>query len=356
MKSLLNKTLAQFVLCTLIVLLLATPIFYLLTKHFYAEDMMDLIEAMEQGKQIPNLDLEKDILQGVMIQFFLIFSVLSCSMFITLRIITRKLWQPFDDTLKKMEHFNLERNSEPVFVSTDIKEFVRLNEAVSLLIKRNIESYRMQKEFTENASHELLTPLAIAQSKLDLLLQENLNKNQSEIVGDLYKAYNRMSRLNKNLLLLARIENAQYVDMIQVDICNFVQNQLPFFENLRGYESSITLLKKTEHVFIKANEALLESLLNNLVVNAIRHSFDNNRITIEIMEHSLTITNIANDGPLDEKLLFRRFQFTDDQKRGNGLGLSIVKAICDFHGWSINYEYNEGIHRFIIGFPIINHN
>lgn len=351
MKSLLNKTLVRFIGCTVIILLLATPVFYLLTKHFYAEDMIDLMEAMERGEKVPHLDLEKDILQGIMIQFFLIFSVLSCSMLITLRIITRKLWHPFDDTLKKMELFNLEQNAEPKFLPTDIKEFKRLNESVLLLIKRNRKSYRTQKEFTENASHELQTPLAIAMSKLDLLLQEDLNETQSEIIGDLYKACSRMGRLNKNLLLLARIENAQYCDKTQIDLGRFIQNQLPLFANLQGFESSITFKKTAENVVVKANEVLLESMLNNLVVNAIRHSSEERHIAIEVNIDSIVIMNVADGGPLDENLLFRRFQFTDDQKRGNGLGLSIVKAICDFHGWTISYEFKNGSHSFRIGFP-----
>src|SRR5574344_336402 len=351
MKSLLNKTFLQFVVCTLVILLLATPIFYLLTKNFYAEDMIDLIEAMEHNSKVPHLDLERDILKGLMIQFFLIFIVLSCSLLITLRIVTHKLWRPFDDKQKKMEQFNLEQNTEPQFLSTKIKEFNRLNKSVSLLIRRDRQSYRMQKEFTENASHELQTPLAIAQSKLDLLLQENLTEAQSEIVSDLYRALNRMSRLNKNLLLLAKIENAQYYNLEKIDLCQFIERQLPLFNNLRGNNSSISFKKEENPLIIQANEVLLESMLNNLVINAIRHTTDDNSIIIEIKHNSLSILNSTQDGPLDKNKIFRRFQFTDNKKRGNGLGLPIVKAICDFHHWVINYEYQNGYHCFYIIFP-----
>lgn len=350
MKSLLNKTFLQFVVCTLVILLLATPIFYLLTKNFYAEDMIDLIEAMEHNSKVPHLDLERDILKGLMIQFFLIFIVLSCSLLITLRIVTHKLWRPFDDTLRKMEQFNLEQNTEPQFLSTKIKEFNRLNKSVSLLIRRDRQSYRMQKEFTENASHELQTPLAIAQSKLDLLLQENLTEAQSEIVNELYKACTRMSRLNKNLLLLARIENSQFADMTRINLCNFVEKQMPVFDSLRSSESSITLIKLSTDIYITANEVLLESMLNNLVVNAIRHSKANQEIVITITEDSLIVMNKSDGKALDKDMLFRRFQFTDDKRRGNGLGLSIVKAICDFHRWMIHYDFIDECHSFTVEF------
>lgn len=76
---------------------------------------------------------------------------------------------------------------------------------------KSLDSYRVQKEFTENASHELQTPLAIFQSKLDLLLQQQeLTESQAEIIQDLYQMTSRISRLNRNLLLLAKIDNAQF--------------------------------------------------------------------------------------------------------------------------------------------------
>ena len=68
-KSLMYKSLTQFIVCVAILLLLATPLFYWLTKSFYAEDMIDIIEAVQQGKPVPALDLEEDILHGIMIQF-----------------------------------------------------------------------------------------------------------------------------------------------------------------------------------------------------------------------------------------------------------------------------------------------
>lgn len=112
-KSLLSKSLSQFALCTTVIFMLTAPLFYLLAKHFYAEDMIDIIEAVERRQSIPPLDLEQDIMAGMMIQFLLIFLVVSLSLFITMRFITRRLWQPFDDTLQKAEQFNLEQDDLP---------------------------------------------------------------------------------------------------------------------------------------------------------------------------------------------------------------------------------------------------
>ena len=76
-KSLINKTLWQFLICTAIIFALMTPLFYMLTKYFYAEDLIDVIQAVERGNEIPKLDLERDIMAGVMIQYFLTFLLLA---------------------------------------------------------------------------------------------------------------------------------------------------------------------------------------------------------------------------------------------------------------------------------------
>lgn len=347
MKSLLNKSLSQFIGFTVIILLLTLPLFYLLTKRYYAEELMDVIQSVHQGDGIPPLDLEKDIMVGMVIQFLLIFAVLSVSLLVTLRFVTRRLWHSFNDTLKKIEQFNLEQNDVPTFLPTRIKEFARLNDSVTQLIRKNKQSYLSQKEFTENASHELQTPIAIVQSKLDLLLQENMNERQAQIVADLYQVNLRMSRLNKNLLLLARIENSQYNQIEEIDLIAFINNLIPLYRDLQK-EQTVQLHTNLPHTSIKANSVLLESMLNNLVVNAIRHSTKENSISIAVDEHRLSVSNKADGGPLDTQHLFQRFHFSGDKSRGNGLGLAIVKAICDYHGWTVSYSFENNNHIFEI--------
>ena len=210
MKSLLHKTLSQFLVCTVAIFILTTPLFFLLTKYFYAEDMIDIIEAVQLGTSIPHIDLERDIMVGMMLQFLLIFLVLSLALFIMMRFITHRLWLPFDDTLQKTEQFNLAQSVVPQFQKTEIKEFARLNNSLAKLMQQDKEIYRIQKEFTENASHELQTPISIIRSKLDLLMQEELDERSMNLVSDLYDLNTRMEHLNRNLLLLAKIENSQY--------------------------------------------------------------------------------------------------------------------------------------------------
>ena len=172
MKSLTKKSLWWFVGCTVIILLICTPLFYFLTRQYYAEEMVDMIESMQLGQIIPPSDLEQDIMAGVMIQFALIVLVLSIASVIAMRFVSRRLWTPFYDALRKTEKFDLEGDI-PQFTDTDVTEFAALNHSLTELMRRNHDTFQSQKEFTQNASHELQTPLAVIQSKLDLLMQED---------------------------------------------------------------------------------------------------------------------------------------------------------------------------------------
>lgn len=354
MKTLLSKTLSHFLLCTVGIFLLTMPLFYILTKHFYAEDMIDIIEAVQQGKNIPPLDLENDIMAGMMIQFLLIFIVLSLALFITVHFITRRLWQPFDDTLAKVEKFNLAQGEVPRFCDTEIKEFLRLNRSFTLLMEKDKETYLMQKEFTENASHELQTPLAIIRSKLDLLMQEDMDEQQMMLIDELYQLTTRMGHLNRNLLLLAKIENAQYAEMEELDIATLLSVSLPMYGVLQnGISLSVDDSRDSAYRMLRANPVLLECLLNNLVVNAIRHSDSDGEVKVWLKNESLIVSNTSDgSGALDAGTIFCRFHSGGVQKQGNGLGLSIVKAICDFHKWAVSYAFKEGAHNFVVSFRI----
>lgn len=347
MKSLIHKTMMQYFLCTVMMFLLMAPMFYLLTKYFYAEDLIDLIESVEKGRGIPDLDLEEDIMAGVMLQFMLIFAILSVAMYVTVRFITRRLWHPFDDTLAKTENFKLTQKDVPVFEYTDIREFNRLNDSIRSLISKNLDIYRIQKEFTENASHELQTPLAVTRSKLDLLLQEDLSERQYEIVSELYDLNTRMGHLNRNLLLLAKIENEQYVKTEAIAIGNFIENLIPSYNLLKeGCRVRFDDRMKKEGI-VNANPILLECLLNNLVVNAIRHTAEG---TVDVLLSGKGQISVVNPGesPLDAESVFQRFKSGDSNVNGSGLGLAIVKAICEFHGWKVTYSHVNWHHEFTV--------
>lgn len=348
-RSLLRKSMTQFVVCVSVLFVLAMPLFYWLTKSYYAEDMEDLVEAVQTGENIPVPDLEKDIMVGIMIQYVLITAMLGIGVVLTMRFISRKLWIPFDKTLDKIETFSLENGSIPMLPTSDVTEFNRLNASLHRLMCNSIDSYKAQKEFTENASHELQTPLAVFQSKLDLLLQQQeLTERQAEIIQDLYQMISRLSRLNRNLLLLAKIENAQFAKTEDISLNKFIADILPFLESI---SNGLHIVKDFQRqITIKANRSLLESMLNNLVVNAVRHNCADGCIILSVSENRLTVSNTSDEPALDATHVFNRFYRPAQNKQGNGLGLAIVKAVCDYHGWTVTYTYSNRKHNFIVNF------
>lgn len=344
--SLTRKYLTQFTICIVILLLLATPLFYWLTENFYAEDMIKVVNTVKQGKGIPPIDLAQDTMQGVMIQFCLIIAILGITIIFVTCFISHRLWQPFYKTLDAIESFRVEDKTYPKLEDTDIIELSRLNASLEKMMRNSQKSYQLQKEFTENASHELQTPLAVFQSKLDILLQQpDITEKQAAIIQDLYQMNGRLSRLSRNLLLLAKMENRQYSLTEQVDVIKVIDDLMLYLESLT---EGLTIEKNFQlhSLKVKANRSLFESLINNLVVNAVRHNKPNGKIIITLKDNVLTVANTSNGGPLDADHIFERFYRATNQGHGYGLGLAIVKAVCDYHGWNVSYQYYNGLHEF----------
>lgn len=360
--SLTRKSLTQFTVCVAILLLLATPLFYWLTKSYYAEDMIDIIEAVRHGRGIPPLDLERDIMNGIMIQFGLFAGILGVAVVFVMRFVSRSTWKPFYKTLDAIESFHIESGKCPTLDDSDVIELSRLNTALNQMMKNSIRSYQLQKEFTENASHELQTPLAVFQSKLDILMQQpDITESQAEIIQDLYQMSGRLSRLSRNLLLLAKMDNRQYALTEEVDVVKVLNDFSPYLESLAD---GIEIIKdfQVKSLRVKANHSLLESLINNLVVNAVRHNKTNGKIILMVNLGGITVANTSDEGALDASHIFDRFYRAEKSRTtlsswrgvggeaGYGLGLAIVKAVCDYHDWRISYEYRDGLHNFIVRF------
>src|SRR6185312_12604635 len=153
----------------------------------------------------------EDIIQLILIITFSVIIFLLLILFIVNRFLLAKIWQPFNHILEQLKQFNLSSKNNINPQKTDIKEFAELNEAALLMCEKVSKDYESLKNFTENASHEIQTPLAIIKNKIELLLQsENLDKTQIHSIQILNDAASKLSRLNQSLLLLTKIENRQF--------------------------------------------------------------------------------------------------------------------------------------------------
>lgn len=300
--------------------------------------------------RIPMIE-KHDLMRTLTSQYGLLFFVILISLSVVFYYMSKKLWRPFHSTLSQIQNFSIEKGKLPQFNSTDTAEFVQLNSILNNLISDNLSSYKKQKEFIENASHELQTPLAVFKSQLDILLQQpNLSQEQTDIIQSLYSVSSRMTRLNKNLLLLAHIDNDQYVNMEDVNFVQTLYAQLLYLRE-RAESNGIKVNVEIEKPLnIHANRILVESLITNLIVNAIRHNTENGIINMRVVDCGFVVSNTGVTQTLDKDKVFRRFNRTSEEKKGNGLGLSIVHEICKMHGWQIQYDYKDNLHTFIVRF------
>lgn len=297
-----------------------------------------------------SLEQTNNIIQSViLITLLTILLILTASVLIN-RLILRKLWQPFYYTLDKVKAFQLGRKEQLTFPVSDIEEFILLNHTLHSTIQKAERDYLLLKEFTENASHEMQTPLAIIRSKMDVLIQdEQLTEPQSHVLQGVYEAIQKLSHLNKSLLLLARIENQQFAAVAPVHLSERITDKTTQFKEL-WEAKSLTVSIELLPVTLSMNEELAEILLNNLLGNATRYTPPQGQILISLTPEQLTISNTGATAALPADTLFTRFYKEVSSREGNGLGLSIIQQICDISGYTVQYHYVNQLHQFRVFF------
>ncbi|MEZ2445748.1 sensor histidine kinase [Chitinophaga sp. RCC_12] len=282
---------------------------------------------------------------GVTFLFFLI--LLGGLIFIS-RKISEKLWRPFYNSLQKIQSFDLHKQYAIQFEKTGIEEFETLNHHLEKLIAGNIAVYKQQKEFTQNASHELQTPLSIVKFKLDLLYQSKpITDEQSELINEAHQSLSKVTRINKNLLLLAKIENSQFSGKEAINLSALLENHISLLEDFLEDKQLQVIRHITPGVVLSGNKVLVEIMLTNLIMNAVRHSNLGDTVMMTLTERQLEFSNMGA-APLEEKILFRRFGTSSPNSTGTGLGLAIVRQVCRLHGWQESYRFENGFHIFTV--------
>lgn len=261
--------------------------------------------------------------------------------------ISKMAWIPFYSTLKKIKEYNINETLELNLSPTGIREFNQLNRVLNTMSKKIRADFLNLKEFTEDASHEIQTPLSIIKSKLELLFQaDNLSTEQAQNISVIYEATNRLSRLNNSLLLLSKIQNEQYSYTESVNLSFIIEKFLMQFKEIIQ-EKNITITKNYfTQTTLDINPDLNEILISNLLGNAVKHNVNNGFITIELTGQELTITNTGQPLQLNANDLFKRFRKANISSDSSGLGLSIVKKIVSLYNMNIEYTTKENIHSF----------
>lgn len=334
-------------------------VFYDATVYIELEDEDEPVRVMCTAFRMPDGQyyelklmisiLERDDMVEAMLWYlgalFLLFLICTS---IGIQLVLKRVFRPLHRLLDWLHCIQPGKEVPPLDNPTKIREFRQLSDAALDMGNRSYKAYEEQKQFIENASHELQTPLAIVRGKVELLAEsEGMTEQQMEQLDEIYATLGRAVKLNKSLLLLSRIENGQYTEMEDVSVDEILDELLPDLMDIYEHKQVRLIRKREEQPFIiRCNHSLAQILVSNLVKNSLLHNREGGELQVLTTPTSLVIKN-TGDVPLDGEKLFRRFYHgMDGKKDSTGLGLAIARSIALSSSLKLTYEWQDGMHTF----------
>ena len=334
-------------------------VFYDATVYIELEDEDEPVRVMCTAFRMPDGQyyelklmisiLERDDMVEAMLWYlgalFLLFLICTS---IGIQLVLKRVFRPLHRLLDWLHCIQPGKEVPPLDNPTKIREFRQLSDAALDMGNRSYKAYEEQKQFIENASHELQTPLAIVRGKVELLAEsEGMTEQQMEQLDEIYATLGRAVKLNKSLLLLSRIENGQYTEMEDVSVDEILDELLPDLMDIYEHKQVRLIRKREEQPFIiRCNHSLAQILVSNLVKNSLLHNRERGELQVLTTPTSLVIKN-TGDVPLDGEKLFRRFYHgMDGKKDSTGLGLAIARSIALSSSLKLTYEWQDGMHTF----------
>lgn len=336
-------------------------VFYDATVYIELEDEDEPVRVMCTAFRMPDGQyyelklmisiLERDDMVEAMLWYlgalFLLFLICTS---IGIQLVLKGVFRPLHRLLDWLHCIQPGKEVPPLDNPTKIREFRQLSDAALDMGNRSYKAYEEQKQFIENASHELQTPLAIVRGKVELLAEsEGMTEQQMEQLDEIYATLGRAVKLNKSLLLLSRIENGQYTEMEDVSVDEILDELLPDLMDIYEHKQVRLIRKREEQPFIiRCNHSLAQILVSNLVKNSLLHNREGGELQVLTTPTSLVIKN-TGDVPLDGEKLFRRFYHgMDGKKDSTGLGLAIARSIALSSSLKLTYEWQDGMHTFCL--------
>jgi len=265
-------------------------------------------------------------------------------------IVSNRLFKPFRKTLDRIKNFSLQ-DKEPITAEeTSVAEFDDLNNFVEQMTSKAISDYKNLKEFAENASHELQTPLSIMKGKLELLTETDLSAEQYQFVEDSQRSIKKLSRLSESLALLTKIENHEFTDKEEVNLSELIKESTQSFDEFITLNGLTVETDVKDNVLVQMHPVLADILWTNLFQNAIKHNIKEGNIDISLNNQHLRISNTGDPLSSTPEELFRRFKKDNVDSNSIGLGLAIIKRIADQYHYTISYTFEDGWHTVMIDF------
>lgn len=268
------------------------------------------------------------------------------------RRIAKKVWKPFYQSLSSLKAFEISQGSGLTMDTTDIYEFNELNEVLEKMTTKIAVDYQNLKEFTENAAHEIQTPLALITTRIEELIQgKNFTDKQMYWIEDIHKSTIRLSKLHQGLLLLSKIDNGQFHSHETVNLNELIQTKLYEYQEFIEMKELEVTFDNTSGLITEINPTLADILIGNLIKNTIKHNQPSGYIKIKVQGRNLEISNTGSTLEVRPEQLFERFKKHNQSSASLGLGLAIVKKICDYFDFQIQYKNNSDIHTITLHLP-----
>lgn len=296
---------------------------------------------------IEKKDLKEAILTWII---WLYIILLFCIIIISVWVFYRNM-RPLYTLLHWLDRYQTGANNEELKNETQITEFRKLNEATIRYTERNEQMFEQQKQFIGNASHEMQTPLAICRNRLEMLMDDDsLSEKQLEELLKTHQTLEYITKLNKSLLLLSKIDNGQFTETKALSLNQLLKQYLEDYKEVYSYRKITTEIEERSECRVVMNESLAIALLTNLVKNAFVHNIDGGRIQIIFARQSIIFRNTGNQQPLDSARIFERFYQANRREGSTGLGLAIAYSICQLQHFSLQYYFEQGEHCFELCF------
>ena len=314
---------------------------------------------LEIGKTIAAINQYNRPLQRVAL--YVLIGLIAVTLLFDL-VVTRLLLRPLSLIIKtKLLNRQFPFKEEFTPVKTSTLDFKYLDASLASLMQQIKTAFEKEREFTSNASHELMTPLGILQNKMENLMDNNPDELVQEKIMGMMQTLSRLKKIVRSLLLISRIENDQYAKAGTIQMKTCVQEVLDELEDrleATGIRTSVNIVPNLQ--LHQANKELLFQLLYNLVNNAIRYNKPQGEIKISDhwvagQPYSLVIADTGiGIAAADLAFIFDRFKKSGQGNgEGYGIGLSIVKSIALYHGIDISVSSQENAGTaFTIVFPL----
>lgn len=292
----------------------------------------------------------EDLLEMIILVTVCMIALMLLSTYLVNRKLVTGLWKPFYTTIDSIRDHKLSVERPLQLNREPIDEIDLLNDSLNKMTLRIHQDYLALRTFTENASHEMQTPLAVIRSKVESLLQEAEGKEKTiQQLLTIEDATLKLSRLHQSLLLLTKLENRQFQLSEKVNLSAILENKLKERNELISARE-LTLSVTSEEVILSFHQHLAEIMINNLLNNVIRYTPVHGTVSIKLTQDYLSIKNYAANGALNTDKIFQRFYKEEQSAENTGLGLAIVKEICTLAGFSVHYQYATHEHDFTVYF------